>query len=320
MHMIRLTAAIYLIGTIVAVQGNAAAQEYPTRPVRIVTSGAGGSSDFTARQIAQGISGSLGQQVVVENRGSGINPGAITAKASPDGYTLLLAGGTFLTFPLLQKTPYDPVKDFSPVTIVERGANIILVHPTLPAKSVKELIALAKAKPDELNYASTGIGSPTHLATELFKSMAGVKIVHVPYNGNQQAITDLIGGRMQLMFLAVSPAAPHIKAGSLRPLAVTSTQPSALAPGVPTVAASGLPGYESVQMTTIFAPAKTRAAVINRLNQDIVRFLNTPETKEKFLAAGIEVVGSSSEQLAIAMKAEIDRLSKLIKDIGIRIE
>jgi tripartite-type tricarboxylate transporter receptor subunit TctC len=297
-----------------------AAEDYPTRPVRIITSGAGGSSDFTARQIAQGISGPLGQQVVVENRGSGINPGLITSKASPDGYTLLLAGGTFLTFPLLQKTPYDPVNDFSPVTIVERGANIVLVHTGLPAKSIKELIALAKVKPGELNYASTGIGSPTHLATELFKSMAGINMVHVPYNGNQQAISDLIGGRMNVMFLAVSPAAPHVKAGTLRPLAVTSAVPSALAPGVPTVSASGLPGYESVQMTTMFSPAKTPPLIINRLNREIVLFLNAPAIKEKFLAAGIEVVGSTPQELATAMKAEIARLGKVIKDTGIKAE
>jgi tripartite-type tricarboxylate transporter receptor subunit TctC len=292
-------------------------QNYPNRPVRIVAPPAGGGSDFVARFIAQGISGPLGQPVIIENRGAA-QTGGIVSKAQPDGYTVLLAGSSIWVTPLLQKTAYDALKDFAPITIAERSPNILVVHPSVAVTSVRELIALAKAKPGELNYASSGNGTSAHLAAELFKAMAGVNILHVPYKGTAPALSDLIGGQVQLMFSSTPPLAPHIKSGKLRALAVSTPEPSALAPSLPTIAASGLPGYESVPVTGIFVPAGTPAPVIARLNQEIARFLKTPESRDKFLSIGSEAVGSAPEELAARMKADTVRLTKLIKDGGIR--
>lgn len=296
----------------------ASCQNYPNKPIRIVTSGVGGGNDFTARLIAQGLTVSMGQQLVVENRGSGVIPGQVVSQAPPDGYTLLVAGGNFTIGPLLEKTPYDPVRDFFPISLVTSAPNILVVHPSLPVKSVKELIALAKARPRELNYASAGAGGTIHLAAELFKAMASVNIVRIPYKSSATQMADLIGGHVQLTFGNAANVNPHVKSGRLRALAVASAQPSALAPDLPTVAASGLPGYESVQMSGIFAPAKTPGAIINRLNQEVVRFLRTADAKERFLNSGVETVGSSPEELAATMKSEITRLGKVIKDAGIR--
>jgi tripartite-type tricarboxylate transporter receptor subunit TctC len=194
------------------------------------------------------------------------------------------------------------------------------VHPALPVNSIKELIALAKAKPGALNYASGGVGTTPHLAAELFKAMAGVNIVHIPYKGAGPAISDLIGGQVQLMFPNAAAVGPHLKSGKLRALAVTSSQPTALVPGLPTVAASGLPGFSSVLIVGMFVPAKTPATLINRLNQEIVRVLNNPEVKEKLFNTGSDVVGSSPEQFAAAIKSEVARLGKVIKDVGIKAE
>jgi tripartite-type tricarboxylate transporter receptor subunit TctC len=212
------------------------------------------------------------------------------------------------------------VTDFSPIAIATRDVLIFTVHPSLPAKSVKDLIALAKARPGQLNYASGGIGGAAHLPVELFNAMAGVNIVHIPYKGLALAITALIGGEVQLLVLDVGLATPHMKSGKLRALAVTSAKPSVLAPGLPTVAASGLPGYEASAVTAIFAPARTPVAIINRLNQEIVRFLRTPEAKEKFLAAGVDTVGSTPDELAAMLKFDIATTAKLIKDAGIKVE
>ena len=293
-------------------------QGFPNKPVRIVTSSAGGTSDFTARLVAQGIAGPLGQQVIVDNRGSGLMQAEIVMRAPPDGYNLLIAGSTFMTFPLLQNAPYDAVRDFAAITLVEMAPSIVTVHPSVAAKSVKDLIALAKGKPGALNYGASGRGGSSHMATELFKSMAGVNIVYVPYKGSGLATTGLLAGEVQMGIFDPSQVMPHGQSGKLRLLAVTSAQPSALAPGLPTVAASGVPGYEAVGMTGLFAPAKTPAALITRLNQEVVRYLRTPEAKEAFLKSGVEVVGNTPEQFAAAVKAEIDRKAKLIKDIGLR--
>jgi tripartite-type tricarboxylate transporter receptor subunit TctC len=311
----------YVIGffalTIIAASGVTRAQEYPSKPVRIVTSGVGGSSDITARLVAQGISTGLGQQITIDNRPSGAIQGDLVAKSPPDGYTLLIAGGTLWTFPLLQKTSYDPARDFAAITLIEVSVNVVAVHPSLPVKSVKELIAFAKARPGELNYFSSGSGSTSHLTMELFKSLAGVNVVHVPYKSNSMGMTDLIGGQLQLGFPSATSAAPHAKSGRIRTLAVSSTQPSALAPGLPPVAAT-VPGYEAVSMTGFFAPVKTPAPIINRLNQEVVRFLKTPDAREKFFTMGAEAVGSTPEQMATALKEEVARMDKLIKAIGLR--
>ena len=319
MLMTRLLVSIFTVGLMVLGAGSVSGQDYPNKTVRIVTAAAGGGSDFTARLIAQGISGPFGQPVVVDNR-SGVVMGEYVAKSPPDGYTLLVAGGSHWIRPLLAKMPYDPVKDFSPISQLTREVLIFVVHPSLPVKSVKEMIALAKARPGELNYSTSSLGGTTHLATELFMSMAAVNIVHVPYKGQAAAITALISGEVQMTITDAGLLTPHMKSGKIRALAVTSATPSALAPGLPTVTASGLPRYETVGMSVIFAPAKTPAAIINRLNQEIVRLLGRTDVKERFLNAGAEAVGNSPEEFAAIIKSDMAKWSKVIKDAGIKVD
>jgi tripartite-type tricarboxylate transporter receptor subunit TctC len=305
------------VGLMAPGAGVVSGQDYPNKPIRIVTGLAGGGGDSVARIIAQGISGPLGQSVIVDNRTT-IQASEAASKAPPDGYTLLVIGSSVWIFPLLQKAPYE-VSDFSPISLISREINVVSVHPSVPVKSIKELIALAKARPGALNYGAGVIGGPQHLAAELFKSMAGVDIVRISYKGNAQSITGLISGEVQLMITDVGLLAPHVKMGRLRALAVTSLEPSALAPGLPTVAASGLPGYEAVGMTVMMAPANTPSAIINRLNQEIVRFLNRSDVKERFLNDGEEVVANSPEQFAAIIKSDMARISKVIKDAGIKV-
>ncbi len=296
-------------------------QAYPTKPIRIVTSDVGGGNDFIVRLIAPEMTAHLGQSVVIENRPSGVIPGSIVSKATPDGYTVLVYGGTFWLGPLLQSNvPYDILKDFAPITMLTNSPNILVVTPTFAATSVKELIALAKAKPGSLNYASTAPGSAIHLAAELFKSMAGVNIVRISYKGTGQAINDVIAGQVQMMFPNAASATQMIKTGRLKALAVTSAKPSALFPDLPTIAASGVPGYESGSAFGMFAPAKTPAAIIKRLNMETVRALNVPDIKEKFLRASNEVIGGTPEQLTATIKSETARVGKVVKEAGIRIE
>ena len=306
-----------ILATLLVVTGGVSAQDFPAKPVRIVTSPAGGSADFVARLVAQGISGPLGQQVLVDNRPSIVIAEAV-AKAPPDGYTLVLVGNSFFVGSLLQPMPYDSISDFSPVTLTNRAPNILVVHPALPVRSVKELIALAKARPGELHYTSGVTGSSAHLGAELFNAMAHVRTVRVNYKGAGLAVTSLIAGEVQLTFGAAD-VLPHVKSGRLRALAVTSLEPTELVPGLPTVAAA-LPGYESVQRQGILAPAKTPAAIINRLNQEMVRVLNTKEVKDKFFNAGVEAVGSSPEQFTATLKSELARMGKVIQDAGIKVE
>jgi tripartite-type tricarboxylate transporter receptor subunit TctC len=292
------------------------AQEYPTRPIRMLATEAGGGTDFVARLIAQGLTESLHRQVIVDNRGN--QAAQIAAKAPGDGYTLALLGPPLWVSPLLQPVQYDPINDFSPITLATTSANVLIVHPSLPASSVKELITYAKSKPGELNYGSSMTGSSNQLAAELFKFMAGVDIVRVPYKGAAQALTDVIGGAVQLAFPSAAAAVPHIKSGRLRGLAVTSAAPSAFLPGLTTVSAAGVPGYESVAMFGLLAPGRTPAAVITRLNQDTVRFLARPAIKEKFGAGGNETVGGTPAQFAAAMASDVANLSKMIKATGMR--
>ncbi len=309
----------FLIGVMALGTGIASCQNYPNKSIRIVTSEAGGSSDIMSRMIAQEISGPLGQPVIVENRG-GIVSGEVVSRASPDGYTMLSAGGTFWMGPLLRKVPYDPVRDFSTIAMTHTAPYLIVTHPSLPVNSIKELIALAKERPGALNYGSGPIGSSNHLAAELFKAMARVNIVHIAYKGTSPALNDLIGARVQLMFANTAIAVPHLKSGKLRALAVTSAESSPLAPGMSTVAASGLPGYESALRQGLFAPARTPAAIIALLNQKIVRFLNRPEIKQKLLDTGVEAAGSTPEQFSAIVKSEMATMGRVIKDAGIRAE
>ncbi len=306
------------LGMMVTGTGGVSAQIYPTKPIRIVTGGVGGGSDFTARLIAQGISAPLGQQVIVDNRGSGVIPGELVSRAPPDGYTLLVSSSSLWIVPLLQSVPFDPVRDFLPIALTNRAPNILVVHPSLPVKSIKELTALAKARPGELNYSTGSTGASSHLAAELFKVMAGVNMVRIPYKSGATEIFDLLSGQVQLTFGTAASVMPLVKARKLRALAVTSAQPFALAPELPTVAASGLPGYESETVAGIFAPAKTPAAIINRLNQEIVQVLKRADVREKYANTGVEAVGSSPEEFAAKIKSDITRMSKVIKDAGLR--
>ena len=312
----RFAALVFSVGAAVLPATPVSAQNYPNKPVRIVTNEAGGSTDFIARIVSQGITGPLGQPIIIENRPSGI-VGEIVAKALPDGYTLLVAANALWISTLLEKKSYDPIRDFAPITSLASLPNILVVHPALAATSVKELIALAKAKPGALNFASGLAGASTQLSGELFNSMAGVKIVGVPYKGGAAAVTDLMGGHVQLMFASAASVAPQIKAGRLRELAVTSAGPSEVFPGVPPVAAAGLPGYEVVTLYCIFAPAKTPASIINRLNQEVVRVLARKEVKDKLLTSGAEAVESTPAQLAVKIKADVAKWGKLLKEIGI---
>ena len=300
---------------------SAQAQTYPVKPIRAVTAEPGGGNDFVARTIQQSVASRLGQTWVVDNRGGagGLIAAEIVARAPPDGYTLLVYAGNVWTIPLLQpNVRYDPVRDFAPITWAARSPNTLVVHPTLPVKSVAELIALAKAKPGQLNYGSSGTGSSTHFAAELFKSMTKLDIVRVTYRGNGPALTDLVAGQVQLMFVPSGAAAPHVKSGRLRAIAVTSIEPTPLAPGLPTIASAGLPGYESIQIYGVYAPAKTPDVIVRRLNEAVVAALGTPESRERFLNAGVEAVGSTPEALGAAMKTDMARLSKVIREAGIR--
>jgi tripartite-type tricarboxylate transporter receptor subunit TctC len=294
---------------------------YPYKTIRVVTSEPGSSSDFLARLIAQGIAASLGRQVIVDNRGGGMMAADIVLRTTPDGYSLLLNGTSLWLSPLMKEhVQYDPVKDFAPVTLAASAPNVLVVHPAVSVQSVADLLALARSKPGELNYSSGSAGSPSHLAAELFKSMAAVNIVRIPYKGTGPAVNALLGGQVQLMFVSPTPVVPLAKSGKLRILAVSTPRPSALAPGLPTLAASGLPGYESMSMFGIFAPARTSPALITRLNQEIVQILARAEEKERMLNTGMESVGSSAQEFAATIKTDMARWGKVIKSAGIRIE
>ncbi len=307
---------MFIMGILCA---SAYAQPYPNKPIRLVTSEPGGGSDFAARLIAQGLTNVIGQRVVVDNRG--FIAGDIVARAAPDGYTLILYGSPLWLAPFLRKNvPFDPVKDFAPVSLVVNTPNVLVVHPAAGVKSVSELIAIARARPGELNYSSASTGSTQHLGAELFKSMANVNIVRVPYKGSGPALTAVIGGQVQMMIPSAGSASAHVKSGRLRALAVTSAQPSALAPGLPTMAAAGLPGYESSSPFGIFAPAGTPVGIVRQLSTALSKVAGTPDIRDKFFNSGVETVGSTPEQLAATIKIEMAKWGKLIREVGIREE
>lgn len=304
-----------LLGTAVA------HAQYPVRPLRVVTGGTGSNSDFVTRVVAQALTGALNQQVIVDNRPSGAVLGEIVARASADGYTLLVSGSSFWLAPFLtQKLSWHPIKDFAPVILLTSSPNLIVVHPGSPIQSVRDLIASAKAKPGEIDYASGATGSTPHLAAELFKVMAGVNLTRINYKGSGTAINDVMGGRVPLMFPSASSVVVHVKAGRMRALAVTSAQPSALAPGLPTVAASGVPGYEFLSLTGMFAPAHTPKAVIQRLNNEIAALLKRADVVERLLNSGVEAVGTTPGEFDALVRGEMKRLGAIIKDAGIQNE
>lgn len=293
-------------------------QTYPNKPIRMITSPVGGGSDLISRLIARGISAPLGQQVIVDNRG-GVIPGEIVAKAPPDGYTLLTAAGSFWIEPYMHKISYDPLRDFAPVITATRSPNILVVNPSVPVKSVKELIALAKAKPGTLNFGSGGPGSNPHLSGELFKALAGINIMHVPYNGLGPALTGLMSNDVQIAIGSATSILPLMKSGKLLALAVTSPTPSALVPSLP-ILAEVLPGYEAGLLVGILAPSKTPYPVIQRLNREINSVLQKAEIKEKILTFGAEAMGGTPEQFTAAIKGDMARWGKVIKDAGIGVE
>jgi tripartite-type tricarboxylate transporter receptor subunit TctC len=300
--------------------GAAFAQNYPTRPVRLVSSAAGGGNDFAARIIAQALSERLGQPVIVDNRGGAHIPALLAAKAPPDGYTLLVQNNTIWVAPLLEKTGYDPFRDLAPIMLTARAPNVLVVHPSLPFGSVKELIAAAKAAPGTINYASGVVGSSNYIAAELFKAMAGVDLTRIGYKGSGPALIDVMAGQVKVMFATTTSSSAHIKAGRLRALGITSAQPSPLEPGLPTIAASGVPGYVAESIYGVWAPAGTPAALVNRLNREIAAILNTPQIRERFMASGAEVVASTPQAFAAEIKAESTRLEKIFRGAGIKAE
>ena len=295
------------------------AQDYPSRPIRFVTSAPGGAGDFVSRVLGQAISTPLGQPVVVDNRGSGILGMELVAQARPDGYTLLLTSNVFWLLPLLQKVSYDPLQDFVPIALPVTSPNVIVCHPSLPVKSIRDLVTLARARPGDLNFAGGSTGSASHLAGEMFKLSAKVNMVFVPYKGAGPALNDTIAGHVHVLFSNLAASGPHVKAGRLRALAVTSAQPSALAPELPTVAAAGLPGYESEAIYGLFGPAHTAPAIVQRLNQEVVKALQRAEVRERFTAVGSQVIAGSPTELGSRVASEMKRMSKVIAQAGIRL-
>ena len=293
------------------------AQTWPATHIRIITAGAGGGSDFATRLIAGPLGAALGQQVIVENRG--LLAADVAAKAAPDGYTLLLSGQTLWLLPFMRDGVASNVSDFAPITTVTETSNILVVHPTVPAKSVRALIDLARARPGELNYATSGNGSSVHIAGELFRTMARIQVARINYKGASQALTELIAGQTQYMFGVPGSLMPHIKAGRLRALAISGAKATPLMPGLAPVAQT-LPGYEVASRLAVFAPTGTPQTIIARLNREIVRVLARAEVRDKFHETQIEVVGDTPDALAAMIKAEIASTAKIIKEAGIRAE
>lgn len=301
------------------------AQDYPEKTIRIIVPyPAGGTADMLARTIGQKMAESLGRQVLIDNRaGAGGNIGAdLAARAAPDGYTLLM--GTVATHAinpnLYSKMPYDVVRDFAPIVLVATLPNLLVVNPLVPARNVKELIALAKSKPGELAYASAGNGTSQHLSGELFKKMTGVDMIHVPYKGNAPAVTDLVGGQVQVMFDNIPVSLQQVRAGKLRALAVTGPRRSPVLPDLPTLSEAGLPGFSIASWFALFAPAGTPAKILLRLNQEAVKAIVSQQLRQQWLNQGIEPAGGTPEQLAAFQRIEGPKWAKIVRDSGARVE
>jgi len=299
------------------------AQDYPNRPIRLVVPfPPGGGTDIVARAIMVKLTEGWGQQIIIDNRGGagGVIGADTVAKSTPDGYTLLFGTpGALVINPLLNsKLPYNATRDFAPVSLLALNPQLLAVHISVPVSTVKELIALARAQPHKLNYASVGEGTPNHLAMELFKSMTGTDMVHVPYKGAAPAVTDLVGGHVQLMFNPMPPLLPHVKSGRLKALAVGGTQRSGALPDVPTVAEAGVPGYEYVTWYSIVAPARTPRAVIDKLNARLAAVLAMPDVAQRLSVQGAEPRASTPEELTRFMQEDTKRLGGIIRSAGIK--
>lgn len=303
-----------------ALCGTANAQNYPSKPVTIVVPfSPGGATDIMSRTLAERLKARLGQPVIVENK-----PGAGTmiasehvAKAVPDGHTVLLAASSLGIAPALySKVNYDPIKDFTPISLVASVVHVLSVHPSVPAKNVGELVNWAKANPSKANYGSVGAGTSTHLESELFNTMAGTKMEHVPYKGSAPALLDLVGGNINVMFDAYASSKPFINDNKIRLLAVTTAQRSKLLPNVPTVAESGLPGYEAMPWLGFVAPAHTPAAVVNKFHSELMEVLKEPAVQEKFQSLGLEIIGNKPAEFSAFLKNDIVKWAKVVKDSG----
>jgi tripartite-type tricarboxylate transporter receptor subunit TctC len=310
---------------LLALRSGSALAAYPDRPVRlIVPFPPGGPTDIVARPLAQNLSENLGQQVMVDNRGgAGGNIGAAAVmKSAADGYTLLMGtvGTHAINASLYKKLTFDPVKDFAPVSLVAQAAVVLVVHPSVPAKALREFIALAKSKPGQITFGSAGSGSPGHLTGELFKDMAGVDLVHVPYQGSAPAISDLLGGQIHAMFDPIQATLSHVKAGKLRLLGVSSSKRSSAFLDVPTIAEAGVPGFETTAWWAVFAPAGTPKEIITRLNTEIVKIMRSPDMKERLRQLDIEPIGSTPDQLVAFMKIETAKWSRAVKFSGAIVE
>ncbi len=297
------------------------AQQYPLKPIRIITAEAAGATDIAARLIAPSLVANLGQQVIIDNRpGAGsVTSIESVARATPDGYTLLLHGSPVWLMQFMRDNlPWDPIRDLAPVSLVVTLPNVLVVHPSLPVKTVRDLIAIAKARPGDLNYGAGSPGASNHLAAELFKSMAKVDMQRISYKGGGPAVLSLLGGHVQLMFATAASVKTHVESSKLRAVAVTSPQTSTLFPALPTVAASGLPGYEARTIYGMFAPAKIPPAVVNVLNREIAGVLAKAEVKERLFRAGVEAASSTPDQFVAIVKEDMAKWGKVIRDAGIR--
>ena len=317
----RVTVALTFIAGC-ALSGQAIAQNYPTKPIRMIVPFApGGGTDILARVIGQKLGESMGQQVVVDNRaGAGGNLGAeLAANANPDGHTILMVSASYAVNASLYKLAFDPVKDLVAVTQVASVPFVLVAHPSLPANSVKELIALAQAKPGHLNYASSGNGSSPHLAGELFTMMTGTKMVHIPYKGGAPALAEVIGGQVQLLFSTVIQGLPQLKAGKLKAIAVGSPRRSSALPDVPTIAESGVPGYDVTNWFGVLAPGPTPKPIVARLNKEIVQHLRSADLKARLAAEGADPVGSTPAEFEQVIRRDIDKYVRIVKAAGVRI-
>lgn len=317
--------ALLVAGALLAGSLPAWAQPYPNRPLRIVVPfPPGGGTDIGTRIVAQKLQEAWGQAVIVENKpgAAGIVGTELTAKSAPDGYTFMMGniGTHAINVSLYKKLAYDPVRDFAPVSMVADLPLLLLVHPSVPANSVKELIALAKSQPGKLNFSSSGAGGSMHVAAELFKSMTGVDMVHIPYKGGAPAVADLLSGQVALSFSTVLETIQHVKAGKVRALAVTNDHRSIALPDLPTIAEAGLPGYQSISWLALFAPAGTPKDIVNKVSAESVRILKLPDVKERLLAQGAEPIGSTPEQLAAILAADIAKYAKVIRESGYKPE
>jgi tripartite-type tricarboxylate transporter receptor subunit TctC len=310
----------FAFGTVIASTAGAvfSSDEYPTKVIRIVTSEPGSTNDLVSRMVARGLSASLGQ-TIVENRG-GISPEYVARSAAPDGYTILFFGNAAWLTPLFRKTPYDAERDLAPISTGCSQPTILAVHPSMPVKSVKEFIALAKARPGEINYGTGATITGPLLAAELFKRQAKVNIVRINYRGTGPAALALVAGEVQVMFVGAGTAMPHMRSGKIRALAVTTPEPSLLAPGLPSVSASGLPGYEYSSFIGFQAPGKTPPPIVNRLSQKIVQVLKSEDVRSKLLQSGVETGGTTPEVFAAKIKAEIEQWRQIVKESGLRFE